>query len=235
MKHLFVVDDDMDIRILLKKYLTKEEYRVSDFSNAQDALAEVFRLKPDLVILDVSMPGMDGIELCKEIRKKLEIPIIFLSARSEEMDRIIGLEVGGDDYLTKPFSPRELMVRIKNIFRRIDGVSNRMEKSEVLRSGNLSVDIHRRYAFVCGENNEERELKLTSKELETLYYLIQNQKLPISRNQLLEKVWGYEADVEGRLVDDVIKRLRKKMVEQGASAEISTVWGYGYKLEEAKY
>lgn len=228
------MDDDHDIRTLLKKYLIKEEFRVSDFSNAKEALVEIFRLKPDLVVLDISMPGMDGIELCKEIRKKLDIPIIFLSARGEEVDRIIGLEVGGDDYLTKPFSPRELVVRIKNIFRRMDGGPSRVEKQEVLSCGNLHVDFQRRVAYVDGENGDI-DLKLTSKELETLHLLVQNKMLPLSRDQILEKIWGYDVDVEGRIVDDVIKRLRKKMSEQGTTAEISTVWGYGYKIEEAKH
>jgi DNA-binding response OmpR family regulator len=115
MKHIFVVDDERDIRDLIKKYLEKEGFKVTLFENGQDILNETRRLKPDLLVLDIMMPGVDGLKLCKEIRKNSEIPIVFVSARGEEFDKILGLELGGDDYLAKPFSPRELVVRIKNI------------------------------------------------------------------------------------------------------------------------
>jgi len=222
MKHIFVADDEPRIRELIEKYLVKEGYRVTGFSDGKTLVSEVGRLSPDLVVLDIGMPGLDGLEACREIRRVSDLPVIFVTARDEEVDRILGLELGGDDYLTKPFSPRELVARIRNIFRRLDRGSVKAETAVV---GNLTADPARR-----GVSTPEAELKLTTKEYELLEFFIRHPEMPFTREQLLEKVWGYDYPGELRAVDDLVKRLRKKMKEAGATVSIETVWGYGYKI-----
>lgn len=225
MKHIFVVDDEQNIRDLIRKYLEKESFQVTMFENAQNVISEINRLMPDLLVLDIMMPGADGLELCREIRKRSEIPIIFVSARDEELDRILGLELGADDYLSKPFSPRELVARIKNVFRRLE--KSRQVKSETLTIKDIKVECHRRYI----EKNEV-ELALTTKEYDLLEFLIRNKNMPFTREQLLEKVWGYDYIGDIRVIDDLIKRIRKKLAEAESELEIKTVWGYGYRVDD---
>ncbi|MBC7958849.1 MAG: response regulator transcription factor [Vallitaleaceae bacterium] len=229
MKHIFVVDDDREIRFLIKKYLEKEGFKITDFSDSTLVFSEIKRLSPDLIVMDVMMPGIDGIELCKKIRKEYELPIIFVSARGEEVDRIIGLEVGGDDYLSKPFSPRELLARIKNIFRRLEKLDNRadvVDTESAVMIKNTSLSPVQRMVHVNGV-----DAGLTMKEFDILKLLMSNQNKAYNRDQLLEKVWGYDFAGEGRVVDDVIKRLRKKLSQAQSDVEILTVWGFGYKIE----
>jgi DNA-binding response OmpR family regulator len=225
MKHIFIVDDERNIRDLIRKYLEKESYQVTVFENAENVISEINRLMPDLLVLDIMMPGVDGLELCKEIRKQSEIPIIFVSARDEELDRILGLELGADDYLSKPFSPRELVARIKNIFKRLEKSSH--VKSETLNIRDLKVECDRRYIERNGV-----ELALTTKEYDLLEFLIRNKNMPFTREQLLEKVWGYDYIGDIRVIDDLVKRLRKKLAEAEAVLEIKTVWGYGYRIDD---
>lgn len=228
-KHIFVVDDDKEIRLLIKKYLEKESFKVTDFSDATLVYSEIQRLSPDLIILDIMMPSIDGIELCKKIRKDYDLPIIFVSARGEEVDRIIGLEVGGDDYVAKPFSPRELLARIKNILRRLEKVSEHgeeLEESVMIRNTTLSFST--RLVEINGT-----EISLTVKEFDILKLMMENQNKAFNRDQLLEKVWDYDFAGEGRVVDDVIKRIRKKLNDAGSEMEILTVWGFGYKIESS--
>ncbi|HYE83423.1 MAG TPA: response regulator transcription factor [Clostridia bacterium] len=225
MKHIFVVDDERNIRDLIRKYLEKEGFSVAVFENAQNVTSEINRLRPDLLVLDIMMPGIDGLELCKEIRKQTEIPIVFVSARDEELDRIIGLELGADDYLSKPFSPRELVVRIKNIMRRLEKSSQ--VRAEVLVIKDIRAECHRRYLEKDGT-----ELKLTTKEYDLLEFMIRNRNMPFTREQLLEKVWGYDYLGDIRVIDDLVKRLRKKLAEIGSMLEIKTVWGYGYRVDD---
>jgi len=225
MKHIFVVDDERNIRDLIQKYLEKEGYQVTVFENAKNVVSEINRLKPDLLVLDIMMPGSDGLELCKEIRKHREIPIVFVSARDEELDRILGLELGADDYLSKPFSPRELVVRIKNILRRLEK-SSQIEAAELIAK-DIKLECHRRYVEKDGI-----ELKLTTKEYDLLEFMIRNKSMPFTREQLLEKVWGYDYIGDIRVIDDLVKRLRKKLAEVEAVLEIKTVWGYGYRIDD---
>lgn len=222
MKHIFVVDDEPRIRELIEMYLNKEGYQVTAFPDGKSALDVFDTLKPDLIVLDVNMPGMDGLMVCREIRKTSELPIIFCTARDEEIDRILGLEIGGDDYLTKPFSPRELVARIRNIFKRMERT---LPPSDAISIGNLHVDGNRR--LISTSNGE---LKLTTKEYELLDFLIHHPEMPFTREQLLERVWGYEYMGDLRAVDDLVKRIRKKLKDSGALATIETVWGYGYKI-----
>ena len=152
MKHIFIVDDEKNIRDLIGKYLTKEGYKTTLFSNGSNVMAEMQRQRPDLVVLDIMMPGISGLDLCKEIRKESELPIIFVSAKDEEIDRILGLELGADDYLSKPFSPRELLIRIKNIFKRIEKQEN--VKLDVIIIKDIEIDFSRRFI-----SKEEVEIK----------------------------------------------------------------------------
>lgn len=224
MKHIFVVDDEKNIRELIKKYLIAQNYKVTTYGDGKYLVSEVKKLLPDLIVLDIMMPSSDGLEVCKEIRKFSEVPIVFVSAKDEEFDRILGLELGGDDYLSKPFSPRELVIRIKNIFKR-------MEKKEIkareIIVKDLKILVDTREVIANGN-----KLKLTVKEFEVLKYLTSNVGLPVTREQLVDHVWDYSFDGEIRVVDDLIKRLRKKLKEQNSLTEIQTVWGYGYKIEK---
>lgn len=224
MKHIFVVDDEQNIRDLIKKYLEKDGYMVSTFPDGLKILHELEAQKPDLMVLDINMPGIDGMELCKEIRKISEIPIIFVTARDDEFDRIIGLEIGGDDYMSKPFSPRELVVRIKNIFKR-------MNKAEIQTDSILLKDVEisiKTRTVSVGEIT----LKLTTKEYELFEFMGRNAGMPFTREGLIEKVWGYDYLGDIRVIDDLVKRLRKKLKTAGADLSIETVWGYGYKIEK---
>jgi len=223
MKKIFVVEDEFNIRDLIKKYLEKEGFGVITFQDGNTILQEIKRLKPDLIVLDIMLPGINGLELCKEIRKESNLPIIFVSARDEEFDRILGLEIGGDDYLSKPFSPRELVARVKNIFRRLQTAN--IEDNEI-EIKNLKLFKSRRYVECNGE-----EIKLSNKEYELLEFLCKHQNLPFTREQLQEQVWGYEYISDSRIVDDLVKRLRKKLKEKESQVDIITVWGFGYRVD----
>lgn len=224
MKHIFVVDDDKNVRDVLQKYMENEGYQVTLFSDGWNVSQEMLRLKPDLCIMDIMMPHVDGLELCKEIRRQSDLPIIFVSARGDELDRILGLELGGDDYLTKPFSPRELMVRIKNIFKRVEKPPAR--EQEMITVRDVTIDTERRYIEKGGE-----EIKLTTREYDLFVFLARHQCKPFTREEMLEFIWGYEYSGDGRLIDDLVKRVRKKLENAHSSVELSTIWGYGYRLE----
>ncbi|MDR6121528.1 DNA-binding response OmpR family regulator [Bacillus sp. SLBN-46] len=225
MKHIFVIDDEKNIRDILQKYMENEGYKVTLFSDGENVYQEMLRLKPDLLVIDIMLPHMDGLELCKEIRKSSEIPIIFVSARDGEFDRILGLELGGDDYLTKPFSPRELMVRIKNIFKRMEKTA--VSKPQMLSIRDVTIDFERRYIEKDG-----LEIKLTAKEYDLFIFLARNKGKPFTREELLEFIWGYEYTGDGRLIDDLVKRVRKKLEQHESSVELSTIWGYGYRVDD---
>ncbi len=223
MSTIWVVDDEENIRELIRRYLESEGFSVKTFSSAEEIMAALARSVPDMFILDIMLPGEDGLSLCRSIRNKYSLPIIFVSARGEEFDRVLGLELGGDDYLAKPFSPRELVVRVKNIFKRL----NRADTGQrLLTLGNLSVDPERRTALANGE-----DLKLTTREFDLLRTLVSSPGRSFSRELLLENIWGYDYEGDTRAVDDTVKRLRKKLRGKGALPEIAAVWGYGYRLD----
>lgn len=223
MKNILVVDDEKRIRDIIVMYLLKEGYEVRDFDNADDAYDYFEKGNVDLIVLDIMMRGMNGLDLCKKIRKTSDVPIIFVSARTEELDRILGLELGADDYLPKPFSVRELVIRIKNILRRTDGQFQ--QKMESLSSRDLTIYPEQRIVKVS-----DTELSLTTKEFEVLKFLVENKGYPLSRDKIIQSIWGYEYDGYDRNVDDTIKRLRKKLKESNSRVEIQTVWGFGYKI-----
>lgn len=222
MKHIFVVDDEKNIRNLIEKYLLAEHYQVTTYGDAKYLVEETRRLKPDLIVLDIMMPNSNGLEVCKEIRKFSDIPIIFVSAKDEEFDRVLGLELGGDDYLNKPFSPRELIVRIKNIFKRIEP----KKETDIIEHKNCLVSKTMRVIQINGNN-----LKVTNKEFEVFTYLMEHLNMPVTRDQIIEDLWGYDYEGDDRVIDDLIKRLRKKIKDKEGEITIETVWGYGYKIE----
>ncbi|MCA0172659.1 response regulator transcription factor [Bacillus sp. RAR_GA_16] len=224
MPHVFVVDDEQNIRDILEKYLKKEGFTVSTYQDGAEVLRALETTEPDLLVLDIMMPNIDGLELLRRLRKHSFIPVIVVSARDEELDRILGLELGADDYLTKPFSPRELVVRIKNLFKRVNRVELEVN-SYVINVKNVQLHKKKRQIFI-----EDQELLLTPKEYDVLAFLIQNPGQPFTREKLIETIWGYHYAGDGRLIDDLVKRLRKKMT--GADVKIVTVWGYGYKIDE---
>lgn len=223
MKHIFVVDDEKSIRDILKKYIDNEGYKVTLFDNGNTVLSEMGRLKPDLLVVDIMMPGINGIELCKQIRKTSDIPIIFVTARGEELDRVLGLELGADDYLTKPFSPRELIARIKNIFKRLER-THPPSASILLQD----IELHKDRRLL---QKDGQEIKLTTKEYELFEFMAEHRQLPFTREHLVQKVWGYDSLGDDRLIDDLVKRIRKKLSEHGSVVQITTVWGYGYRLD----
>lgn len=223
MKKILVVDDEKRIRDIIVMYLLKEGYEVKDFDNADSAYDYFEKNKVDLIVLDIMMRGTNGLDLCKKIRKTSDVPIIFVSARTEELDRILGLELGADDYLPKPFSVRELVIRIKNILRRTEGQF--LQKDDFVFSRDLMIYPEQRIVKV-----NDQELALTTKEYEVLKILVENKGYPLSRDKIIQNIWGYEYDGYDRNVDDTIKRLRKKLKEANSKAEIQTVWGFGYKI-----
>lgn len=225
-KHIFIVDDEKNIRDLIEKYLLNEGYKTTSFSDGSTVVEEIFTKSPDLIVLDINMPGENGLDICKEIRKKSDIPIIFVSARDEEFDRVIGLELGGDDYLSKPFSPRELVARIKNIFRRLDKKTVEVQDS-CISIRDLILNTSTRTI-----TSDEEEIKLTTKEYELMEFLMVNSNIPFTREGLIEKIWGYDYLGDLRVIDDLVKRLRKKLRDKNSKVQIETVWGYGYKIEK---
>ncbi len=220
---IWVVDDEENIRNLVRRYLEREGYTVRTFASAEELNNALVSSTPDMFILDIMLPGSDGLSLCRKIRENFDLPIIFVSARGEEFDRVLGLELGGDDYLAKPFSPRELIMRAKNIFKRLQSAENTAKKV-VLK--NLVIDPEKRKVTI---NNEE--VAFTGKEFDLFYFLAVSPNRPFSRQLLLEKVWGLDYEGEERAVDDIVKRIRKKIRDKGAQPELATVWGYGYRID----
>ncbi|CUM85063.1 MULTISPECIES: response regulator transcription factor [Turicibacter] len=228
MKHVFVIDDDANIRQLILRYLEKEGYKVTAFENAEHVFEAFNMLQPDALVLDIMMPGtMDGLDLCKKIRTVSQVPIIFVSAKDEAVDRIIGLELGADDYLSKPFSPRELLVRLKIIFRRIEPVMVSDHETTTYQIKDLKIDDSKRVCSV-----KDKELSLTNNEYMLLAYLVKNKNISFTRENLIQNIWGYDYVGESRMIDDLVKRLRKKLKSFDAQVEITTVWGYGYRIDD---
>ena len=228
MKHVFVIDDDANIRQLILRYLEKEGYKVTAFENAEHVFEAFNMLQPDALVLDIMMPGtMDGLDLCKKIRTVSQVPIIFVSAKDEAVDRIIGLELGADDYLSKPFSPRESLVRLKIIFRRIEPVMVSDHETTTYQIKDLKIDDSKRVCSV-----KDKELSLTNNEYMLLAYLVKNKNISFTRENLIQNIWGYDYVGESRMIDDLVKRLRKKLKSFDAQVEITTVWGYGYRIDD---
>jgi DNA-binding response OmpR family regulator len=219
-----VVEDEASIASFVSLYLKNAGYSVKAVSNGSDALAQVEAEQPALIVLDLMLPDIDGIEICRRIRQRRDIPILMLTARDEDIDKIIGLEVGADDYMTKPFNPRELVARVKSILRRSTPAERKA--SAQIRHGDLLVDSGRREVFV-GED----EIQLAPKEFDLLWELLDHRGLVLTRDQLLERVWGYTFAGDTRTVDVHVRQLRRKL---GDASPIVTVWGVGYKVAPSR-
>ncbi len=217
---ILVVDDEQNIVDLAQMYLEADGYRVITAYDGEAALQRWQQEQPALIILDLMLPKLDGWEVCRQIRATSDVPIIMLTARSDDVDKIVGLELGADDYVTKPFNPRELVARVRAVLRR---VSPARETSRPLVVGPLRMDPARREAWLDG-----RPLALRTKEFDLLYTLAEHCGLVLSRDQLLNLVWGYDFAGETRTVDVHVAHLREKL--RGAAVAIETVWGVGYKL-----
>jgi len=215
-----VAEDDPNIADLLDLYLRQAGYRVLLQSDGPSALEAVATRAPDLVILDIGLPGIDGLEVCRRIRATSQVPVLFLTARDDEIDRVLGLELGADDYVTKPFSPRELVARVKAILRRSSGGSD--DGTTLLSVGDVVVDLARREARVAGE-----PVALATREFDLLACLARHRGVALSRQQLLDSVWGLDWYGDDRTVDVHVRQLRKKL---GPALALTTVWGVGYRL-----
>jgi DNA-binding response OmpR family regulator len=222
---VLVVEDEASIASFVSLYLKNAGYEVRTVSNGTDALASAARDEPSLIVLDLMLPDIDGIEICRRIRQKSDTPILMLTARDEDVDKIIGLEVGADDYMTKPFNPRELVARVKSILRR-STPERRERQSETIQHGDLLVDAGRREVKVG-----EEEVQLAPKEFDLLWELLDHRGLVLTRDQLLERVWGYTFAGDTRTVDVHVRQLRRKL---GDASPIVTVWGVGYKVGPAR-
>lgn len=220
-KHIGVVEDDQNIQNIVSAYLKQEGYTVTILNSAEEAWELWETNPPDMWILDIMLPGMDGYEFCKRIRKESQIPIIIISAKDEEIDKILGLELGSDDYLTKPFSPRELVARVKRLFKRTQFMTTQDHLSERIKVGSLLISKDERRLFWGGQ-----EMDMTTKEFDLLLLLAENPNRAYSREELLVKIWGEDYFGSDRAVDDLVKRIRKKIPE----IPLETVWGYGYRL-----
>lgn len=223
MARILVVDDEAGIRDIIKEYLQFEGYEFAEAANGIEALELLRKEEFDLMVLDIMMPKLDGVTVLKELRKIKTTPVIMLTARGEEYDKLFGFELGADDYLVKPFSPRELMARIKSILKRV-AAEQTLPVANQLIFDELVIDVAARDIYIDGE-----KLNVTPKEFDLLLYLCRNKNIVLSRNQILSEVWGYDFFGDDRTVDTHIKMLRSSM---GRYRDvIKTVWGIGYKFE----
>ena len=223
-KRILCIDDDSNICDLLNMYLTKEGFEVDTAGDGVQGL-ELFRARtPDLILLDIMMPNMDGWQVCREVRKNSNVPIIMVTAKGETIDKVLGLELGADDFIVKPFDMNELVARIKAVLRR----SSKQEggEPEVLRFDKVEISLQRYELKING-----KAVELPPKELELMYFLASNRNHVFTRDQLLDKVWGYDYLGDSRTVDVHIKRLREKLEGVSDKWSLKTVWGVGYKFE----
>lgn len=224
MQTILICDDNKAVHEGLSGYLKALHYHIYSTYDGESAITVLEREKIDLVILDVMLLGIFGTEVCRQIRKKSDIPVLMLSAKGDEIDRIIGLEIGADDYVTKPFSPREVAVRVRNMLRRAE----KSQENQRLVCAELCIVIEAYEVFV-----REEMVDLTPRETEVLYYLAKNAGRVLTRNQIMNCVWGYDYCGDTRAVDNQIKRIRQKLPADGVHFEIKAVYGVGYKFEFA--
>ncbi len=222
---ILIVEDERNIASFVAMYLKNARYQVEIARDGGEALQKAENTKPDLVVLDLMLPDVDGLEVCRQIRAGSDVPILMLTARDDDIDKIVGLEVGADDYLTKPFNPRELVARIKSIMRRSATSAKSSRPVEaVMEHGDLKIDAGRREVTVKGEH-----VQLAPKEFDLLWELLDHRGLVLTRDQLLERVWGYTFAGDTRTVDVHVRQLRRKL---GDGCPVATVWGVGYKVAD---
>ena len=230
---IYIADDEKNIRDIIKSFLERDGYVVSAFENGDDLMAAFFKKPCDLVILDIMMPGTDGLTICRMLREKNDVPIIMLTAKNSEYDYVKGITLGSDDYLTKPFRPTTLLMRVHALLRRIEmskKSSNQSNSDIVVGNLTFSPDSN---AVYCAS----KPIDLTQTELRMLSYMLQNPEKAYSRDELLKKVWGYESEAETRVTDETLRRIRRKLSIAGSNVSVQTIWGYGYRLrisEDAK-
>jgi DNA-binding response OmpR family regulator len=221
---VLVVDDEEHILELARLYLSREGYQVESVADGAQAVARFSQVKPDLVVLDIMLPGVDGLTICREIRKQSQVPIIMLTARDEVTDKVVGLELGADDYLTKPFHPQELVARAKALLRRTRPEPDQLE---VIRAGRLEIDLGRHEV-----RHGEDKIQLRPKEFDLLALLARHPGRVYQRTELLDLVWGYDFPGYTRTVDVHVQQVREKLTAAGVrDPSIDTVWGVGYRLE----
>ena len=223
---ILVVDDDTNICELLRLYLTKEGYQVTTANDGEEGLEKFNQLKPDMVLLDVMMPRMDGLEVCRRIRKLGNTPVMMLTAKGETFDKVLGLELGADDYVVKPFDTKEIVARIKAVLRRSSPAGTAEGEVKEVSYDKLTVNMTRYELKVDG-----KVVDAPPKELELLFHLASHPNRVFTRDQLLDEVWGFEYYGDSRTVDVHIKRLREKLEGVSDKWELKTVWGVGYKFE----
>lgn len=226
-KKIYVADDEKNICFLIQNFLEKEGYQVTCFHDGDSILEACEKEMPDLCILDVMMPGTDGLAVCTQIRKRSHVPIIIVSAKDSPLDRITGITLGSDDYLVKPFLPLELVTRVKALFRRVDAFASPEEESkDTLEFGDIILYTKRRAAMLKGNT-----FSLTPLEYDFLNHMLEHPEHAASRDDLLKALWKVDSkEVDTRAVDDMVKRLRRKLKEHGSIVKIETVWGYGFRL-----
>ena len=229
---ILIVDDDENIAELISLYLIKECFDTEIVTNGLDALERFKSYQPNLILLDIMLPGMDGYEVCQEIRKSSNVPIIMLSAKGEVFDKVLGLKIGADDYIMKPFDSNELVARVRAVLRRFQPVTqttvtDSSHSGEFVEYVNLIINLTNYTVTYCNKN-----IEMPPKELELFYFLASNPNQVFTREQLLDKIWGYDYIGDTRTVDVHIKRLREKLpTSDNNNWNIATVWGIGYKFE----
>lgn len=227
---IYIADDEKNIRDVITKFLESDGYSVSAFENG-DLLMQAFLKKPaQLVILDIMMPGTDGLTICKQLREITNVPIIMLSAKDTEFDYVQGITIGGDDYLTKPFRPTTLLMRVRSLLRRMDMNNPRAteDKPQSLTVGNLEFNAPANTVYCNG-----KAIGFSQTELKMLTYMLKNTEKAHSKEELLEKIWGFETQVETRVTDETLRRIRRKLSLAGSNVSVETIWGYGYKINVA--
>lgn len=227
---IYIADDEKNIRDLIKSFLESDGYEVSAFETG-DELKAVFDEKPaDLVILDIMMPGTDGLTLCRKLREESSVPIIILTAKDSEYDYVQGITIGSDDYLTKPFRPTVLLMCVRSLLRRMD-MNEKGDRSSKMSDEDISIgDLTfsgRRNEILCGG----RPVKLTRTELKMLSYMMKNPEKAYSRDELLNAIWGYDTKVETRVTDETLRRIRKQLSACESNVSVRTMWGFGYRIE----
>ncbi len=225
MQHILIADDNKDITDILSTYSRMEGFEPIVASDGREAIELFKKHEPDVVLLDVMMPKEDGYEVCRRIRSKSNVPVILITARGEDFDKIMGLDIGADDYIVKPFSPREVMARVRAVLRRM--TNNKTESENIIRVDNLEINLDE-YSLSIDDN----KVQMTKKEIETMWTLAGNPNKVFTRDNLLDSLWGYDYYGDSRTVDSHIKRLRAKIdVHEHPNWSIKTIWGVGYKFE----
>ncbi len=225
MKKIYIAEDDKNILDILVTHLEQNGYEAKGFADGNSLLTAYKKLPCDLIITDIMMPKMNGYDLCKEIRKSSMIPLIMISANNDDVDRILGLELGSDDYIGKPINLRELTVKVKNALIRMDALGVAEEDNSVLSHLDLTLNTQARTIHIDGN-----PFDVTVKEFDLLELFLKNKNRAFSRENIIRYVWQYDFDGDARQVDQLIKRLRKKMLLVNSECEIKTVWGFGYKI-----